>query len=315
MQVFVSRDGFGGKIIVVMGNAKAIVTLTIGDRYESRWKQLCEPGWKKYADDYGYDLYCLNTPLDDSERAQRRSPAWQKCLILSQDFAQQYEQVVWMDSDIFINTLAAPCVVAEVPVNKVGGVDAWSWPTAEIAQTVLARMYDYWGDTCTVIDRTPQEYYVSYGLPPAFDQVVQTGVLVLSPQHHRHLLERVYYEYEETGKGNFEMRPLSYELLRAGVMHWLDHRYNLIWFAYKALHYPFLFNKALPVAGREPQPERKLLSFLKRGALDEQKESPRRLRELCATTAFINSFFLHFAGADSEMSLVDLNATSWRDLK
>lgn len=297
-----------------MGNIKAIVTLTIGARYESRWKELCEAGWKTYADEHGYDLYCLDTPLDDSERAKQRSPAWQKCLILSQDFAQRYEQVVWVDSDILINASAAPCIAAGVPVDKVGGVDAWSWPTAEIAQTVLGRMYDHWGEGCAVVDRTARDYYVSYGLPPAFDQVVQTGVLVLSPRHHRHILEKVYYEYEETGKGNFEMRPLSYELLKAGVMYWIDHRYNLIWFAYKALHYPFLFNKSVPVAGDKRHPALKLLPLLTKRVSDRGKEFPQRLRELCATTAFINSFFLHFAGADSEMSLVDRDAASWRDL-
>jgi hypothetical protein len=35
----------------------------------------------------------------------------------------------------------------------------------------------------------------------------------------------------------------------------------------------------------------------------------------CATKALINTFFLHFAGTAGEMRLVDLDATSWRDLR
>ncbi len=126
------------------------------------------------------------------------------------------------------------------------------------------------------------------------------------------LVMKVYYEYEETGKGNFEMRPLSYELLSAGVMHWLDHRYNLIWLAYKALHYPFLLGGA---SRNDRRPERKLLSFLQRDASAQLKKSPLKLGEVCATTAFLNSFFLHFAGADTDMPLVDRAAASWRDLE
>jgi len=37
-----------------------------------------------------------------------------------------------------------------------------------------------------------QDYYASYGIAADFDQVVHTGVLVLSPSHHRYLLARLY---------------------------------------------------------------------------------------------------------------------------
>jgi hypothetical protein len=35
----------------------------------------------------------------------------------------------------------------------------------------------------------------------------------------------------------------------------------------------------------------------------------------CATTALIDTFFLYFAGTAVEMRLVDLESTSWRDLR
>lgn len=290
-----------------MSNVKAIATLAVGGEYEQRWRSVCEANWKQYADRHGYDLYCFTSPLDDSERARQRSPAWQKCLILSQDFARRYERVVWVDSDILINPSTAPCIAAGVPPDKVGGVDAWSWPTADVAQLVLSRMYEYWGEDCTVVDWSARDYYRSYGLPPVFDQVVQTGVLVMSPQHHRPILENVYHAYEETGQGNFEMRPLSYELLKAGAMHWIDQRFNAIWFAHKALYYPFLLNAA--------PPERGIFSRLRRVIYPSgEKGAGGAMAAQCATAAFMNNFFLHFAGANSDMTLVDLKAASWRDL-
>ena len=36
------------------------------------------------------------------------------------------------------------------------------------------------------------------------------------------------------------MRPLSYELIKADLVHWIDHRFNAVWKNIKCLHYPFL---------------------------------------------------------------------------
>jgi hypothetical protein len=53
----------------------------------------------------------------------------------------------------------------------------------------------------------------------------------------------------------------------------------------------------------------KLLSKGIRGRLVDRRASE------CATTAAINTFFMHFAGTAGEMRLVDLESTSWRDLQ
>ncbi|HXI99808.1 MAG TPA: hypothetical protein VNH44_01210, partial [Micropepsaceae bacterium] len=59
---------------------KAIVTLAIGAAYAERFEQLCRRNWAVYADRHGFNLIVIKEPLDTSERAQKRSPAWQKCL-------------------------------------------------------------------------------------------------------------------------------------------------------------------------------------------------------------------------------------------
>jgi hypothetical protein len=82
---------------------KAIVTLAIGERYLKMFERYCWKNWQVYADKYNYDLIVITDPLDNSERAKLRSPAWQKLLILSQDWSDKYEQIVWIDTDIIIN--------------------------------------------------------------------------------------------------------------------------------------------------------------------------------------------------------------------
>ena len=76
----------GGRSLV--NCTKAIVTLAIGDRYLQHWRSTCEANWNAYGAQHGFDVICLDQPLDDSARARNRSPAWQKCLILGQDVLQ-----------------------------------------------------------------------------------------------------------------------------------------------------------------------------------------------------------------------------------
>ncbi len=287
-----------------MTNSKAIVTLTIGKRYLENWQDLCQANWQKYADRHGYDVICISKPLDDSERAQKRSPCWQKCLILGEESVQKYDRVVWVDADVLINWANAPCIVEGVAVDRVGAAAEWATPNEQLSTEARERLFETWGITD---EKDERGTYVKYGISPEFDRIVQDGIMVLSPSHHRSILEKVYHECEETGFG--EMPWLSYELLKADRVQWIDPRFSTVWNVHKALYYPFLLPK--------PQTEASLFDRAKSKLL--AKGVPPRLVDKraseCATTALINTFFLHFAGTAGEMRLVDLASTSWRDLR
>jgi hypothetical protein len=286
-----------------MSHSKAIVTIALGEKYLTMWRRVCEANWHAYAQKHGYDLICIDTPLDASERACQRSPSWQKCLILGQDAIR--------NADILINAHTAPSIVDGVPIDKVGAVEALSAPTKEIYVQTLQRQYEFWHST-SLINYTGRDYYANWGLLADFDEVVQCGVLVLSPRYHRKLLEETYCKYEEKGgrEWHMEMRPLSYELVRAGAVCWIDYRFNVNWGEQRAMYYPFLLD-----AG---QPGRASLAVRVQGKLRRLGGAPRRRRvsRLCATVAFLNSFMLHFGGSDlADMELVDLNVNSWRDCR
>lgn len=279
-----------------MMHNKALVTLVIGKRYLNRWQVRCQVNWQQYAERHHYDLIVIDTPLDTSARAVQRSPAWQKCLILGEERVKRYERVVWIDSDIFINP-AAPSIVDQVPEDRVGAVEWSAGLTHDEFELLLDRQQAYW--KTPVLDRSAQDYYARFGLPPSFDEVVQTGVLVLSPHRHQSLLEAVYNHYEDKGSNewHYEMRPLSYELLKANCVHWIDHRFNAIWFNIKCLHYPFLLRHSdldyrLPVRLRRRLEETLKLSLHYRAA------------QMCITTAFLNNYFLHFAGSMLDMRIM-----------
>jgi hypothetical protein len=214
----------------------AIVTLAIGDAYVNRWRTYCKPGWSRYAERHGFELIVIDRPLDQTFRAAARSPAWQKCLVLRPDIAGSFDRIVWIDSDVLINNRRAPSSIAEgVPLGKIGATDASVFPTQQARRQVLmalAQGADNPGLAkvfATSVD--PADWHAFWGLPRSdVRSIVQTGVMVLSPKHHRELLEHVYYDYEDRGGDpwNYEMPPLSFEIQKQGLLHVLDSRFNAL---------------------------------------------------------------------------------------
>ena len=219
---------------------QAIVTLAIGAEYAERFERHCRANWAAYAARHGYDLVVITESLDTSERARSRSPAWQKCLVLGAPQLAGYDRVVWVDSDICINP-TAPSIVDGVPAERIGATDEHSFPSPEARQAILEsivavarengdadkRFWQAW--------RQPGTWHQYVGLPPGQSHIVQTGVLVLSPHHHRALLEHIYRTYEDRGgkQFNYEMRPLSHEIQAHGLQYWIDPRFNaLVWWLF-----------------------------------------------------------------------------------
>jgi hypothetical protein len=222
---------------------KAIVTINLGERHQKLWSNICKPNWEMYAKRFGYDIINFEEPLDQSERAAKRSPSWQKCLILSQPSVQQYEQVLWLDSDILINLETAPDAFSFVPVDKIGGIEDWSDPSVELYKKAMQTSQRI--QPGILNELSVKEYYTNFGLPDTFAKVMQGGVFIASPAYHREVMEKVYYGYEDKGAAywHYEMRPLSYEIQKAGFIVWMPGAFNYLWGVRKLLEYPDLVEK------------------------------------------------------------------------
>lgn len=265
-------------------NKKAIVTLAVGKRFSRMVNNFCRENWKFYAEKYGYDLIICEELWDNSDFGKSRCAAWQKCLVLSQDWSQKYDRIVWVDTDIIINP-NSPDITENIPEEKIGAVDEFSFPTKEKYQLALSRMYKHWENLGfnPTINYSAPEYYKNFGIECNFNEVVQTGVLLLNPKIHKEVLEHVYYNYEEKGL-NYEMRPLSYEILNNNFQYWLNKRFNMHIQFLKALYYPYLLELDI----QRP-------SFLNK----------KEILKLNIETIFANSYFMHFTGATHEMKLLN----------
>lgn len=270
---------------------RALATLVVGEPCRQRFAQYAAPTFRAYAKAHGLSLVVVDRLIDASDLGRGRSPAWQKCLLFRHPRLRDCDQVLWLDADIAIQP-AAPDVFADVPLGTLGAVEQFSSPTPAAYAAALDKTRRYLAaqglDAPT--DDTPQAFYRHYGFPDGPDAVVQTGVLVLTPQAHGPAMEAAYQETRRPDSRAmlFEMRPLSYHLLGSGPVRWLDPRYNALWATALVNHYPFLMDPAFQAAGRACP------------------ELMTRLKAACLRTAASDAHFLHFAGVGQDMPYLAL---------
>jgi len=272
----------------------AIVAQCVGQKYVDMFETYCRPSWSIYAQRIGADIILVDRLLDDSDRAKARSPVWQKLIIPEMPEMQAYDQILLIDTDIVINTKTAPSIFDATPVDRIGAVESYSNPNKAIYSDTLARMYAYWDSIGQpyVRNLTGADLYRQYGFADPPDDVVQTGAFVLSPRLHAPILRRAYDNYEDRGGLlNHEARPLSFEMVKSGRMHWLDYRFNFVFSDQMFMNYRFLTDNDF-------------LGDLK-NALGENVHTHVRyhLLKRCIGEMLENAFFLHFAGYHGMMKL------------
>lgn len=273
-----------------MSEKKAIVTLCIGEKYQSSFKKYFYEGWKQYANRHGIDIVVLTDPLDQSPRAKKRSPAWQKCLVHKSPEVTKYDRIAWIDCDIIIRP-DSPNIFQVTHPEKIGAVDDFSTPTKEDHGQMLWNLYTQWEREGIFFYKniSPKEYYSNYGLDCNHDRVIQTGMMLFNPGIHGSVFESVYYKYED-GWGaemNYEMRPLSYEILNNHDVEWLSPKFNMQWEYYKSIYYSFL-------------KDREAFKLGPLGIFNGFK----KMLSFCARSAYEHNYFLHFAGGSQDFRFI-----------
>ena len=264
-----------------MSNQNAIVTLVVGNKYKQLFNKYSRESFVKYAEKINADLIVIEERLDSSSLSNLRSVAWQKLLILSQNWSDNYEQILWIDSDVVINNINADNIFDTTPNEKIGGVDAYKIPNSKDYQIGLKRLYEYWDKKGVnyLKNFTPAQYYLNRGISTKIklDQVFHTGVFVCSPKYHKNVFKRIYSLDSQINEasGNYEMPLMSAVLLEEDLVYWIDHKYN------------YCVNEI--IASDFPNVIQQNNLFLK-------KSTKRVIREI-----FYRGKFIHFAGCTEKM--------------
>jgi hypothetical protein len=225
----------------------AIATLLIGEKYVQMWRRHCEPNWRIYAEQHGFDLLVHESVIDTSQSSPSRSLAWQKLLIGTLEQSRKYPYLIWLDADIVINVaegLRAPDILNGVEEGRIGAVRYHALLRQPLFETAHRQICGGMSacDYNTALFR-------SYGLEadPLF--LLNTGVLVV-PRSRYSFLAEVYDKYRllPVNPQQQEQVVLSYEMYANGVTHFIDEKFNAVWYEYKYSVYfgdgPKEFNKA-----------------------------------------------------------------------
>jgi hypothetical protein len=258
------------------GRRAAIVTIVMRAEYQMTWARLCRDSWQRYAQVFDLDVIVIAGPLDTGARASSRSPAWQKLLILNQPWAQRYERIIWLDSDIIIAPQAQNIMAACGPAEKIALTLSGSRISDSERMLFLERLYRLpirpdaeqraWiGDV--------RKNYDLHGVPQ-HDIMFNTGVLVLSPQHHNALFLHCY-EGEQVAR-LYEQPLLSHEIIQRDLAHPISARFN--WGIQEALF--FYLPEIIDLDQRPP----------------EMVEPVLQLARYFVRRELANAYFLHFYG-------------------
>jgi hypothetical protein len=238
---------------------RALVTLTIGDKHRRVWEKLCRHTWLSYAARMGFDIVQITAKFDTSAFAEARSPAWQKCLILDQPWAAQYERIVFLDCDIVITGRALDVTESVPDPACVGLCVTGAQMSAAERQIYLERCLGYQLQP----DRAEYSWaqfiaaqFRSAGIAVEGAPMFNTGVLVLSPAHHGPLLRDVYYQPCKEGR-LYEQPALSLAIWQRGLQTPLSARYNWNMHEARTLRYV-----AEPDGNRPEREIRELVQFI-----------------------------------------------------
>jgi hypothetical protein len=215
----------------------ALVSMIAGERYQRCWHEVAKPTWTAYADRHGLDIVLIRFPLDRSARALGRSIAWQKCLIPEQDWSLRYRRLCWCDADILINP-EAPSIFGEVAEERIGAVCVHDQLSAAEKHVLLERVHRRRfaeSEVAGAWDTTQHGLYREAGIKAVPGEMVQTGVVVFSPERDRKVFANAYARDRDTRA--YEQPSLSYEILHSGRMHRLSARWNWgLWDAIQLHH-------------------------------------------------------------------------------
>jgi len=177
--------------------------ISIGKLYIAEFEKLFKPSVVSYCERYGYDLKIFTEFLDPTQ-THLDTISFQKCLVPSH--LQDYDLVVVLDADIFIEERAPPIHTLELH-GKIGLVD-------EVKQTSPSQ-YSYL-ETVGFVD-SAQMYYKKVDLELTTNSILNTGVMICDPKQHAQSLKMIYDKYIEKCVGHtrgfhYEQGCIGYEL-------------------------------------------------------------------------------------------------------
>ena len=212
----------------------AIVIFVIGEEYERKFEKFFKQNVQYYCQKYDYDLIILNECIKHEPNMDKKKFYWQRMLIPNK--FQEYDYVVSLDSDIYINPEAPPLPLEEIPEGKVGAVNERKYMNNyEWREMVQLRMG--W-------ERTGKEWHALSGESRDYHDHINGGLVIYQPKYHAECFKDLYEDnissYMKYHQDDQSI--LSLYLIDNNIVHWLDERFNKIWIFHREIFYPNFYS-------------------------------------------------------------------------
>lgn len=210
----------------------AFVVFVIGKKYIDNFNNIFRNNLKLYCDKYGYELIILDKLLKEEPNMDRKKFYWQRLLI--PDKFREYDFVVSIDSDIYINPISPEFPFNIIPEGKVAAVNERKYLGCyELREKIQEKMG--W-------EKTGRDWHALSGEIREYNDHINGGLVVYQPKLHADKFLNLYkkninnyMKYHQD-----DQSILSLYLIDNDLIYWLDERFNRIWFFWKHIKYPNL---------------------------------------------------------------------------
>ena len=212
----------------------AIVIFIIGDKYIQSFNKKFKLSVENYCKKYNYELIVLDKLIKHEENMDAKKFYWQRLLIPNK--FQDFDFVVSMDSDIFINCNSPPLPLNEIPKGKVAAVNERKYlGNYELRENIQIKCG--W-------EKTGKDWYALSGEHKDYNDHINGGLVIYQPKYHALLFEQLYYnnisnymKYHQD-----DQSILSSYLIDNNLIYWLDERFNRIWFFWREIFHPDFYS-------------------------------------------------------------------------
>ena len=209
----------------------AFVVFVVGERYIVPFEHVFKKNLQDYCDKYGYELIILSEPIRKEAEMTGKKFLWQKLLI--PDKYRDYDYVVSIDSDIFVNPDAPPLPLDEIPEGKIAAVNERKY-LGNYEWREKIQMANGW-------EKTGKEWYAMSGEKNTYDDHTNSGFVIYQPKYHATPVMELYnnnidnyMKYHQD-----DQSILSSFVMENDMIYWLDERFNRVWSFWKETMYPF----------------------------------------------------------------------------
>jgi hypothetical protein len=265
-----------------------LVALAIGDKYLELYNYLFRKSHQAYADKHGYD-FRVETDYLDQRFTDKAVCSLNKILVCSQPWSAEYDFIVFIDSDIYINISSPPIHSCMDFGDKIGIINEYDQMVGYEEFIDVVRQSLNWG--------TASEYYAKAGFTLDTQLMLNTGVLVMQPAKHGDFLRDIFDKHVETclthPRGfHYEQAAIGYEIQTKSMFMILPKKFNAIWFIQK------IINETHRVRERIRVNKKGISYMIHRRMKGEGQESEERCINRI-NQYFRDNYFIHLAATQN----------------